>query len=110
MYFAAKSGNWALAAYMSKYMNGAMNPASLTKPDEYKVWKNFYDNTFTPVNKAIQAKDFKTFDTAYNNALKSCNGCHQAMSYGFIQVIKLSAPADNGINYAVKSEPGDVPP
>ena len=61
MYFAAKSGNWALAAYMSKYMNGAMNPASLTKPDEYKVWKNFYDNTFTPVNKAIQAKDFKTF-------------------------------------------------
>jgi hypothetical protein len=30
MYFAAKGGNWALAAYMSKYMNGAMNPASLT--------------------------------------------------------------------------------
>lgn len=51
MYFAAKGGNWALAAYMSKYMNGAMNPASLTKPDEYKVWKNFYDNTFAPVNK-----------------------------------------------------------
>jgi hypothetical protein len=32
MYFAAKDGNWALAAYMSKYMNGAMNPASVTKP------------------------------------------------------------------------------
>ena len=26
MYFAAKGGNWALAAYMSKYMNGSMNP------------------------------------------------------------------------------------
>jgi hypothetical protein len=58
-----------------------MNPASLTKPDEYKVWKNFYDNTFAPVNKAIQAKDFKTFDTAYNNTLKSCNGCHQASDF-----------------------------
>src|ERR1041384_963458 len=34
MYFAAKGGNWALAAYMSKYMNGAMNPASLTKTDD----------------------------------------------------------------------------
>jgi hypothetical protein len=38
MYFAAKGGNWALAAYMSKYMNNVMNPAALTKPDEYKVW------------------------------------------------------------------------
>ena len=110
MYFAAKGGNWALAAYMSKYMNGAMNPAMLTKPDEYKVWKGFNDNTFAPVNKAIQAKDFKVFDTAYSNMIKNCNGCHQAMGYGFIQVTKLSAPADNGINYTVKSERGDVPP
>src|SRR3982750_4702400 len=47
MYFAAKDGNWALAAYMSKYMNGSMNPASVTKPAEYKVWKSFYDDTFS---------------------------------------------------------------
>src|SRR5262250_2859748 len=64
MYFAAKGGNWALAAYMSKYMNNSMNPASVTKPAEYKVWKNFYDSTFTPVNNAIQAKDWKAFDAA----------------------------------------------
>ncbi|HMA09306.1 MAG TPA: hypothetical protein VKP68_15630, partial [Ramlibacter sp.] len=46
MYFAAKEGNWALAAYMSKYMNGAMNPAKLTKPEEYQAWKNFYEVRF----------------------------------------------------------------
>jgi hypothetical protein len=28
---------------------------------------------------------------------------------GFIQLVKLSGPADNGIDYKVKSEPGDVP-
>jgi hypothetical protein len=110
MYFAAKGGNWALAAYMSKYMNNAMNPAALTKPDEYKVWKGFYDGAFAPVNKAIQAKDFSAFETAYNNAIQSCNGCHKAMSYGFITVVKLNAPADNGVDYTQKSEPGDVPP
>src|SRR5659263_294081 len=42
MYYAAKGGNWGLAAYMSKYMNAAMNPAKLTKPDEYPDWVNFY--------------------------------------------------------------------
>jgi hypothetical protein len=109
MYFAAKGGNWALAAYMSKYMNGAMNPASVTKPAEYKVWKGFYDDTFAGVNKAIQAKDFKAFETAYTAVIKDCNSCHEGMGYGFIKLVKLSAPADAGINYTVKSEPGDVP-
>jgi hypothetical protein len=109
MYFAAKDGNWALAAYMSKYMNGAMGPATLTKPAEYKVWKAFYDDTFAPVNKAIQAKDFKTFDKAYSAVVNDCNNCHQGMGYGFIKVVMQKTPADVGISYAVKSEPGDVP-
>jgi hypothetical protein len=109
IYFAANGGNWALAAYMSKYMNGSMNPASVTKPAEYKVWKNFYDTTFAPVNKAIQVKDFKAFDSAYTAVINDCNTCHEGMGYGFIKVVKLGAPADNGINYTIKSEPGDVP-
>jgi len=109
MAFAARGGNWALAAYMSKYMNGSMNPASVTKPAEYKVWQGFYSGAFAPVDKAIQAKDLKTFESAYTNIIEGCNGCHSSMGYGFIKVVKMKTPADNGINYAVKSEPGDVP-
>ena len=110
MYFAAEGGNWALAAYMSKYMNGALNPATLTKPNEYPAWKSFYENGFAPVNNAINAKDFKAFEAAYTDVITTCNACHQAMGYGFIKVVKLSAPADNGIDYKIKSNPGDVPP
>lgn len=110
MYFAAKGDNWALAAYMSKYMNGAMRPASMTKPDEYKAWKDFYENTFAPVNKAIEAKDVTAFEAAYNNSINACNGCHAGMGYGFVKVVKLPSPADNGLDYKVKSNPGDVPP
>jgi len=110
MYFAAKDGNWALAAYMSKYMNGSMNPASVTKPAEYKVWKGFYDGTFASVNKAIMAKDWKGFETAYTAVIPECNNCHQGMGYGFIKVVKMGNPADNGIDYkTIKSEPTDVP-
>ena len=106
---AVKGGNWALAAYMAKYMNGAMNPARLTKPAEYKVWQAFYENTFAPTNKAIQAKDAKAFETAYTGVIKDCNGCHDSMGYGFIKVVKQSSPSDQGIDYKIKSEPGDVP-
>ena len=106
---AVKGGNWALAAYMAKYMNGSMNPASVTKPAEYKVWKGFYDNSFANVNKAIMAKDMKAFDAAYTAIIPECNTCHQGMGYGFIKVVKMKTPADVGIDYTIKSEPGDVP-
>ena len=53
MYYAAEEGNWGLAAYMSKYMNAAMNPVKLTRPGEYPAWSSFYSETFAPVNKAL---------------------------------------------------------
>ena len=109
MYFVAKGGNWALAFYMSKYMNGAMNPARITKPDEYAMWKSFYDDSIGPVNKAIMAKDFAAFDKAYTSALKTCNECHAALGYGFIQVVRQKSPADVGIDYKLPSKGEDVP-
>jgi len=110
MYWAAKGGNWALAAYMAKYMNGAMNPAKVTKPAEYKTWASFYSGTREPVAKAIATKDFKAFDKAYKEVIPGCNGCHEAMGYGFIQVVPLKGPVDEGIKYNKPSNPGDVPP
>jgi hypothetical protein len=109
MYFAAKGGNWGLAFYMSKYMNGAMNPARITKPDEYGMWKSFYEESFAPVNKAIVAKDFAAFDKAYTSVMNSCNQCHAGMGYGFIKVVKQKSPADVGIDYKVPSKAEDVP-
>jgi hypothetical protein len=109
MYYAAQGGNWGLAAYMSKYMNGAMNPAMVTKPNEYEAWKAFYADTFAPVNKAIAAQDFKAFSKEYNAVIDSCNACHAGMGYGFIKVIKLKEPADKSINYSIKSKATDVP-
>jgi hypothetical protein len=109
MHFAAKGGNWALAAYMSKYMNGAMNPAKVTKPEEYKTWRNFYDVSFDPVNKAIQGKDIKAFESAFTSTITKCNNCHGLMGYDFIKVVKQDKPSDMGIDYKLSSEPDAVP-
>ncbi len=109
MYFAAKGGNWGLAFYMSKYMNGAMNPAKLTKPNEYPLWESFYNDKFAPVNKAIQARDMAAFEKAYTAVINDCNACHAGMGYGFIKVVKQKAPSDVGLNYKVPSKMEDVP-
>ena len=61
MYFAAEGGNWALASYMSKYMNKAMSPAKVTKPKEYPDWASFYAKDFAAVNKAIAVENITSF-------------------------------------------------
>jgi hypothetical protein len=109
MYFAAKGGNWGLAAYMSKYMNGAMDPAKLTKPAEYPAWEIFYKYTFAPVTKAIMAQDITAFEKEYTAVIKKCNDCHAGMGYGFIKVVKQKTPSDMGIDYKVPSKATDVP-
>ncbi|MDY0282431.1 MAG: hypothetical protein RBR35_17930 [Salinivirgaceae bacterium] len=109
MYFAAQGGNWGLAAYMSKYMNSAMNPAKLTKPAEYPAWAGFYNNTFAKVNEAITAQDFKSFEKTYSDAINRCNACHGVMGYGFIKVVKQNTASDLGVEYNLKSKATDVP-
>jgi hypothetical protein len=109
MYFAAKGGNWGLAFYMSKYMNGAMNPAKVTKPQEYPLWETFYNEKFASVNKAITAKDLPAFEKAYSAVIAECNACHAGMGYGFIKVVKQKSPSDVGIDYKVPSKAEDVP-
>ena len=104
MYYAAKAGNWALAAYMSKHMNDAMAPAKVTKPEKYAVWADYYKNTFAPVNKAIKAQDFKVFEKEYKAVLKTCDSCHDAMGYGYIKMKQIQGPSEQGIDYSVKSD------
>lgn len=109
MYFAAKGGNWGLAYYMSKYMNGAMNPARITKPDEYKIWADFYKDSIGPVNNAIFAKDLKAFEKEYASAVDACNVCHVSLGYPFIKVVRQPSPSDVGIDYKLPSKGEDVP-
>jgi cytochrome c556 len=76
---------------------------------EYKIWKGFYENNFAAVNNAIQAKDLAAFKKSYSAVIADCNNCHKAMEYGFIKVVQQKAPSDQGIDYTLKSQPGDVP-
>ena len=106
---AAQGGNWALAAYMSKYLNNAMNPTKVTKPEEYQNWAAFYTGPFDPVNKAIAAKDLTAFNTAYTNSISSCNACHEASGYKFVKIVKEDTASDQHLDNTLMTEPTDVP-
>ena len=85
MYYAAKGGNWGLAAYQLKEMREIQEVGETTRPARADPLKAFESGLLDPIDKAIAAKDGKTFDTAFKAAEQGCNGCHAAAGFAFIK-------------------------
>ena len=94
-----------------KYMDGAMSPAKIAKPQEQPLWENSCAEKFAPGNKAIAATALPAFDKAYNAPIAECNARHAGIvGYGFIGVVKQKFPSDGRIDCSLSSEAEDVPP
>ena len=107
LYYAAKGGNWALAAYLDHYLRASLNWTKVTKPKEQEAIKSFHQSYLDPLLVTVGNKDLPAFLNQYQKTLEGCNGCHQAMGYGFISVGMPKAPADNHFDYNKKTEPTD---
>lgn len=107
MYFAAKGGNWALAAYMDSYMRKALNWTKLTKPTSQDSINNFNKTYLDPLLLTVVKKDFAAFEAQYKKTLEGCNACHKAMGYGYVEIQLPKEPADKHVDYNKKTEPTD---
>lgn len=106
MYYAAKGGNWALAAYMSDVMQDYMSPIQITRAAIYPQWTAFVKANLGDdgaLKKARDAKDMAAFETAYTTTMNNCNTCHAAQGFKFIKKIKAPAPVTY-LDYSLKSD------
>ena len=109
MYYAAKGGNWALAAYMSDVMQNYMSPIQITQKEVYTPWTEFVNANLRDegaLKKARDAKDMPAFEKAYSATINNCNTCHTTLGFKFIKKIKASAPEVN-LDYSLKSDASD---
>lgn len=107
MYFAAKNGNWALAAYMDHYMRGALNPTKVTKPKEQGAVSAFHKDYLDPLLTTIADKDWVRFQAQYASTIIGCNNCHTGFGYGFIVVTTPEKPSSIGLSFAKRTNPTD---
>lgn len=96
MYYAAKSGNWDLAAYQMKEALEIQEVGETTRPARAPMLKAFESSFLDPLNNTINAKNFSAFQTAYNTTVGGCNGCHAASGFPYI-------------NYTLPSSPPNIP-
>jgi len=92
-YYAAKGGNWDLAAYMVKESLEIQETGETTRPPRAGALKAFEAAYLGPISDAIKAKDFDKFDAAFKAGVKGCNGCHASQGFPYIEYQLPPAPA-----------------
>jgi hypothetical protein len=92
MYYAAKSGNWGLAGYQLKEALEIQEVGETTRPERARALKAFEQSYLDPLQKAIEAKDFKKLDATFKLGIEGCNGCHAGAGFPFIKYQLPKAP------------------
>lgn len=93
--YAAKGGNWELAAYQSKEIGEIMEVAETTRPKRKAGLSKFTDGPLKALNDAIKAEDIAAFDTAWTAEVKGCNDCHNEQGFKYIEwKLPATPPAD----------------
>lgn len=104
-YYAAKSGNWALAQYELKEALEIQEVGEITRPKRAEALKSFEEAYLVPLKKAIEAKDGEAFRTRFEVAVAGCNGCHASAGYPFIRYVLPPAPMQNNLDFTLKTDP-----
>lgn len=85
LYYAAKGGNWDLAAYELKEAREIQEVGETTRPARASALKAFETSYLDPLEAAVKAKDFKKFDVAFKAGVEGCNGCHAGQGFAYIK-------------------------
>ena len=84
-YYAARAGNWDLAAYEIKEQTEIQEVGEITRPGHADELKAFEHSYLDPIVKSIQAKDWNSFTANYAAAVDGCNNCHVGTGHGYIK-------------------------
>jgi hypothetical protein len=93
-YYAAKAGNWDLAKYELHEAMEIQEVGEATRPGKAAMLKSFESTYLDPLQKAIEAKDWSAFETAYNKGVEGCNGCHAATGHPYIKYVTPATPPE----------------
>jgi hypothetical protein len=82
LYYAAKGGNWDLAAYQLRGLRSLYKKGSTTRPKYKGMLDNYAGKIFDPLEKRIVAKDFPEFEKVYMAGIDLANKMHVASNHG----------------------------
>ena len=76
LYYAAKEGNWKLAALQSSEIIKAFRIGEITRPKYTEHLEAYINGPMAKIDQAIYNENWETFQSAYEIATKAANGYH----------------------------------
>src|SRR6185295_16039842 len=81
-YYAAKGGNWELAAYEIRSVRSIFTTASITRPKYAKMLADFTAQHLEPMLQLCAAKNWLAFESAYHKSVDVANEVHRQVNHG----------------------------
>ncbi len=91
-YYAAKGGNFDLAAYMIKEMKEIQEVGETTRPARAPLLKAFETNYLDKLDAAAKAKNWSQYQSLMPQVISACNQCHAKVEMAYIVYRLPSAP------------------
>ncbi|MDA0988598.1 MAG: hypothetical protein O2783_05625 [Chloroflexi bacterium] len=81
LYYAAKGGNWKLAALQSSELEKALRIGAVTRPRYTAHLEAFIKGPLTAMNRAIEGLDWDAFESVYNAGIITANAYHREWNH-----------------------------
>lgn len=85
LFYAAKAGNWDLAAYEEKESEKILTTAAVARPKYRDDIATFVRLRLAPLAHAIEEQDFPSFEVAYLRGIDDSNVYHDKYNKRFIR-------------------------
>jgi hypothetical protein len=95
MYYAAKAGNWPLAAYFCKSVIKQLRLSVESRPKYDPEMSDYLATDYAPVSEAIKAQDATAFETAYAHMVDRANELHGVFGKAYIGWKTPDTPPDD---------------
>ncbi len=95
LYYAAKAGNWPLAAYFAKSAVKQLALSAESRPKYEPEMSAYLRSDFDPVTQAIKAQDGPAFDAAYAVMVDRANVLHGVFGKPYLGWRTPSTPPDD---------------
>jgi hypothetical protein len=94
-YYAAKGGNWKLAAHQMSQLRGGFRTIKITRPKYSQDLDEFDSKFVTPILKAIMARDWKLAEEAFMAGVRGSDEYHEKYGYGYIRFVIPKKPPED---------------
>lgn len=84
IYYAAKAGNWGMAAYQLKEAVEIQEVGETTRPARAPLLKAFEDSNLKPLALDIVNQDIGAFQKDFTTTVNACNVCHTGSGFRYI--------------------------